>query len=352
MKKKEKSKISQLAKPQEKGESLLQVEDLSIDLKTTTGKISLTDRVSLSLMSGEKFGLVGESGSGKTITAHALMGFLPSPGGRLGNGSVFFQGRNIFDASPKELNDLRGNQIALICQEPGSSMNPILTIRRQLEEVFRNHPSHQEDPEKRIYSLLEEVGFSEPERVLNSYPYQLSGGMIQRVVIVMALLLKPSLLIADEPTTALDVTIQAQIMELLDKLCQEEGTTLILITHNLGLIAQYTQRLAVMYSGRIVETGKVSDFLSNTLHPYSRALLKSFPDLRYKKELYPIRGQVPSPSEYEDGCRFRQRCDYAMEKCSSMPILKTYGSQGSACFWNDLPLKEEKKKFPKGERVQ
>ncbi len=320
--------------------AILKVEDLSIGFANDEGVTAITDRVNFELRRGEVLGLVGESGCGKTVTALSLLRLLPSPGGRVLAGRILFDpdgvgakpATDILAMSQEELRDLRGDRIAMIFQEPSAALNPLMTIQQQLREVFDYH-AYSGDPDVRIRELLRRVGFADPDRILSGYPHELSGGMLQRVVIAMALLLKPAVIIADEPTTALDVTVQAQIMELLVELQREEGTTVLLITHNLGLIAQYADRLAVMYAGRIVEEAPVEDFLAQPLHPYSRGLLAALPDLYGDrgKALQPIGGQVPRPKDYDDGCRFRERCPRAFEACTARPHLQTAerGEQGA-----------------------
>lgn len=330
---------------------LLRVEDLSIGFASsdTATITAITDRVSFTLNRGEVLGLVGESGCGKTVTALSLLRLLPSPGGVIINGRIHFQDRDLLQVSSDELRDIRGNDIAMIFQEPSAALNPLMTIAGQLGEVFQYHADNAEaqNPESRIRELLNRVGFADPDRVLKSYPHQLSGGMLQRVVIAMALLLKPSIVIADEPTTALDVTVQAQIMELLVELQREAGTAVLLITHNLGLIAQYADRLAVMYAGRIVEQAPVPEFLANPLHPYSQGLLAALPDVTQRKRLQPIEGQVPRPAEYDDGCRFRDRCERRGElgdptQCESRPRLTSVSEspakQREVACWLSNPL--------------
>ncbi len=321
-------------------DTVLEVQNLSIgfasegrtgdesDSQTVT---AITDRVNFELRRGEVLGLVGESGCGKTVTALALLRLLPSPGGRILDGRILFQGRDILGLDHDALRKLRGGEISMIFQEPSAALNPLMTIEGQLFEVFQYHELSEAPgisaPEKRIRELLERVGFADPDRILKAYPHQLSGGMLQRVVIAMALLLKPAIVIADEPTTALDVTVQAQIMELLVELQREEGTSVLLITHNLGLIAQYAERLAVMYAGRIVEDAPVESFLKEAHHPYSQGLLAALPDITRQKRLQPIDGQVPRPAEYDDGCRFRERCTRRSEvappsRCEERPHLR------------------------------
>lgn len=322
---------------------VLKVEDLSIGFASeeaagtagsaaaTENVTAITDCLNFELRRGEVLGLVGESGCGKTVTALALLRLLPSPGGRILNGRIQFQGRDILQLEHDELRKLRGSEISMIFQEPSAALNPLMTIEGQLFEVFAYHDLTEApgiaSPEQRIRELLNRVGFADPDRILKSYPHQLSGGMLQRVVIAMALLLKPAIVIADEPTTALDVTVQAQIMELLVELQREEGTSVLLITHNLGLIAQYAERLAVMYAGRIVEDAPVEEFLAQAHHPYSQGLLAALPDVTQQKRLQPIDGQVPRPADYDDGCRFRDRCHRRSEVspadlCEQRPHLQ------------------------------
>jgi oligopeptide/dipeptide ABC transporter ATP-binding protein len=286
----------------------------------------LCEDISISVKAGEMLGLIGESGCGKSITALAATGLLPEPGG-YAHGEVLVNGQSVFSMKPDDLRRLRGAEVGVIFQEPAQALNPLLTIGKQLNEVFEFHEEQAAErnlkARERIPALLSRVGFADPERLLSTYPHELSGGMLQRVVIVMALLLKPSLIIADEPTTALDVTVQAQIMKLLVELKTEEQCSVLLITHNMGLVAQYADRLAVMYAGRIIEESPVEVFLSDPAHPYSRGLLDAIPDLSRKHELKAIAGQVPSPSEYDDGCRFRNRCPKAFDACSKpVPLIE------------------------------
>ncbi len=255
---------------------LLTVNNLSIGVKEGEQIKSLTKDVSFSIKPAEIFSLVGGSGSGKSITAMACLGLLPEPGGVIQSGTIHFEGLNIFKQLEENLRKIRGRDISVIFQEPGSALNPIMTIESQLKEIFNHHPVDF-DPQERINSLLKRVGFGEPHRILNSYPYQLSGGMQQRVMIALSLMLSPKILIADEPTTALDVTIQAQIMDLLLSLQEESGMAILFITHNLALVAQYADRVAVMQEGRIVEEMDLEEGINNLMHPYSQELLRCIP---------------------------------------------------------------------------
>ncbi|MBF0432971.1 MAG: ABC transporter ATP-binding protein [Fibrobacteria bacterium] len=286
--------------------------------------VEVVDQVSFSINEAEVFGLAGESGCGKSVTALSVLRLLPMPASRILSGEILFRGRDILKMSIEDMRALRGAEISMIFQEPFSALNPLQTIKRQLEECYDYHPLQEKkgNLRGRINTILRRVGFSDPGRILAAYPHELSGGMLQRIVIAMALLLKPGLVIADEPTTALDVTVQAQIMELLRELQKESGTAILLITHNLNLIAQYANRLAVMYAGRIVEENQVQDFIRHPQHPYTLGLLKALPNLASKTELVPIPGQVPQPSEFESGCRFRQRCGEAFDSCTAKPELK------------------------------
>ncbi len=318
------------------GQPLLEVEDLSIGFAGDGAPTAITDKVSFKIHPGEAYGLVGESGCGKSVTCLSLLKLLPVPGGKVLSGRVLFQGRDILTMPPEELRKLRGGSIGMIFQEPGAALNPLWPIHRQLLEPFQYHP-FEGDPVKHIRSLLDRVGIADPDRVLAAYPHQLSGGMLQRVMIAMALSLNPALLIADEPTTALDVTVQAQIMELIEDLRKEFSTAVLMITHNLNLIAQYADRVAVMYAGRIVEEAPVADFLERTLHPYSAGLLGALPRLDAVGSgaalLRPIPGQVPRPADYLAGCRFRDRCPHAFEPCGAKPDRFPAGPGHTvACF--------------------
>ena len=312
---------------------LLEVENLSIGFGSDQGTIAITDQVSFRIEAGEAYGLVGESGCGKSVTCLALLKLLPVPGGRILSGRILYKGRDILAMSHEELRRLRGGEIGMIFQEPGAALNPLWPIRKQLLEPFQYH-AYAGDPLERITSLLNRVGIADTARVLEAYPHQLSGGMLQRVMIAMALSLNPSLLIADEPTTALDVTVQAQIMELLQDLRSEFGAAVLMVTHNLNLVAQYADRVGVMYAGRLVEESRVDDFLERPLHPYSEGLLAALPRLdRAHGSLHPIPGQVPRPADYLTGCRFRDRCPHAFAPCPQKPDQFPAGQGHTvACF--------------------
>lgn len=311
--------------------AVVEVQNLSIGFYGQPAPV--VDGISFHIKKGEIYGLVGESGCGKTITGLSLLRLLPSPAGYIAGGKIRFLDQEVTDLSDENMRKIRGAGISMIFQEPSAAMNPVYTIGRQLREPFAYH-SYSGNQDQRIFELLKRVGFADPERVLDSYPHQLSGGMLQRIVIAMALLLKPALIIADEPTTALDVTIQAQIMELLVEMQKETGASVLLITHNLGLIAQYADRVAVMYAGKIVEESPVDSFIEKPFHPYSNGLMKAIPDITlFPPKLSPIPGNVPAPHEYGSGCRFRSRCSRAFEPCDKEPpFIEIEKDRKTACF--------------------
>ncbi len=298
---------------------LLSVRDLSTAFETETGLVTVVDHVSFELEAGETLGLVGESGCGKSVTALSIMGLLPRPSGRVKGGDVLFKDENLTRASPERLREIRGNRIAMIFQEPMTALNPVQRIGRQLAETYTLHEPElkSSDVTEKTLRLLEQVGIPAPESRLYDYPHQLSGGMRQRVMIAMALARHPDILIADEPTTALDVTIQAQILELLRELQRDTGMAIIFITHDLGVIAELCSRVVVMYAGRIAEQATVKSIFEHPLHPYTRGLLGSIPRLEDEPKtlLTTIPGIVPGIEELPDGCRFSNRCAYARDQC-------------------------------------
>ncbi len=307
---------------------LLQVLDLSIGIKKPNLTVQLTEGVSFELSAGKIHGLIGESGCGKSISSLAIMGMLPEPGGTLIAGSVRFKGENIYHMDELALNSLRGDKISMIFQEPFAAMNPLVRVGDQMLEIFEYH-SVDFDRHQKIRNLLDEVGLSDHRRILKSYPHELSGGMLQRIIIAMALLLDPEVLIADEPTTALDVTVQAQIMSLIVQLCKERKMSVLLISHNISLMAQYADFISVMYAGQIVESNEIKAFLSRPSHPYSRGLMGAVPSLdRENKKIISIPGQVPEPGNYPQGCRFNGRCVDATEQCLNEPPNKNLENGG------------------------
>ena len=284
--------------------------------------LQVTDHVSFDIFPGEFFALVGESGCGKSVTAMSILRLLPWPSAKIVNGEILFgqDARDLVKLPLKELQSVRGSEIACIFQEPMQALNPVVTIKKQLLEVFKfgavskgavSAPSRnaQNDPLDVIREQLRLAGFTDPDRVLNSYPHELSGGMLQRVCIVMALLPKPKLIIADEPTTALDVTVQAQVLAVLKEMAEKTGTAVLLITHNMGIVSQYAHRVAVMYAGRIVEEGPVREVINHPMHPYTQGLLAAIPESHSDLHtLASIPGSVPHPKDFAKGCRFADRC--------------------------------------------
>ena len=313
---------------EEKPDCLLRVSDLSIGIDRPEGVLALTDRVSFHLLEGEILGLIGESGCGKSISSLAIMGMLPEPGGTLLTGEVSFRDRNLFQLDESGLNQLRGQNISMIFQEPFAAMNPLIRVGEQMLEVFDYH-SVDFDKHQKINDLLNEVGLTDHARILKSYPHELSGGMLQRIMIAMSLLLDPDLLIADEPTTALDVTVQAQIMNLIVRLKRERKMSVLLISHNISLMAQYTDRISVMYAGQIVESNDTASFLDDPKHPYSKGLMHAIPSLDQREgKILSIPGQVPEPGKYLPGCRFKSRCRYATDECLAEPPEKNLKNHG------------------------
>jgi peptide/nickel transport system ATP-binding protein len=304
---------------------LLSVRDLRTWFFTDAGTSRAVDGVSFDIEEGEAVGIVGESGCGKTITSLSVMGLVPAPPGRIMEGSsIRFREEELVGLPERRLRKIRGNSIAMIFQEPMSSLNPVYSAGSQIEETLRLHRGLSNKEARRVgIELLREVGIPEPERRFDEYPHQLSGGMRQRVMIAMALSCEPGLLIADEPTTALDVTIQAQILALLAELRRRRRMALLLITHDLGVVAEVCDRVIVMYAGEIVESGPVKEIFLRPRHPYTRGLLESLPAARNPGEaLRPIPGTVPTPTAWPSGCRFRERCPHAWERCASeMPPL-------------------------------
>ena len=296
----------------------------------------LSMMLSFDIKKGEIVGLVGESGCGKSVTSLSIMQLLKDTPGKVTNGEVIFQGRNLLDASKKEMLDIRGDKMSMIFQEPMSSLNPSMRIDKQMIEGIRLHtPLTKAEARKKAADILSQVGIPDPQRVLKNYPHQLSGGMSQRVMIAMAMSCEPDLLIADEPTTALDVTIQAQILELMKKIQQDKGMSILLITHDLGVVAEMCSRVIVMYAGKIVEEAPVEILFANPTHPYTQGLIASVPKLGSGVKVLPsIPGSVPDLSAMPKGCRFAPRCKYATEKChQEQPELLSVGEKQKCRCW-------------------
>jgi oligopeptide transport system ATP-binding protein len=326
---------------------LLEVKNLKTQFFTQDGVVRAVDDVSFYVMPGETLGVVGESGSGKSITGLSLMRLIPSPPGKIVNGEVIFNGRNVLTMSDEQVRSIRGNEIAMIFQDPMTSLNPVLTINRQISESLILHMGmNKEQAKQRAIELLAMVGIPEPADRVDQYPHQFSGGMRQRVMIAMALSCNPKLLIADEPTTALDVTIQAQILDLMRNLQTETGAGVIMITHSMGVVAGMADRVQVMYAGHIVETASTEEIFANPRHPYTVGLMKSIPrlDARTKSKLEPIRGLPPDLIDLPDICPFVPRCNYAQEKCEQKnpPLLEVKPGHFSACwFWEDVHKEDD-----------
>ncbi len=297
-------------------EPLLNVAHLRIEFNTRRGTLVAVDDISFDVMPGEVFGVVGESGAGKSLTGQAIIGLLEPPG-RIAAGEIRLDGRRIDNLPYGQMRRLRGRQIGMIFQDPLTSLNPLYTVGRQLVETIQTHTSmNHEEARRRAVSLLEDVGIPAADKRIDHYPHQFSGGMRQRVVIALALCANPRLVIADEPTTALDVSIQAQIILLLKQLCEQYDTAVILITHDMGVIAEISDRVAVMYAGRIVEIGGVREVVKNARHPYARGLMGAIPSLHRRVEkLNQIDGSMPRLTEIPSGCAFHPRCPQAFERC-------------------------------------
>ena len=322
-------------------EPLLSIEDLVVEFKTEDGVVHAVDGVSYELYPGEILGIVGESGSGKSVSTLALLGLIPMPPGRIVNGTAMFKGRDLLKLKKRELRKIRGNDVAMIFQDPMTSLNPVLTVGRQLGEAIKTHFPDQKDAEvkKRVIDLLRLVGVPNPETRYTQYPHEFSGGMRQRAMIAMGMSNSPSLLIADEPTTALDVTIQAQVLEVLKRVQRETEAATILITHDLGIVAEMCDRVLVMYAGHIVESGTVEMIFRSPRHPYTIGLMNSLPKLTEDEEwLEPITGAPPSLINLPPGCPFHPRCFLARERCrqENPPLAPVEGSTHlSACHFSE-----------------
>ncbi len=312
---------------------ILSVRDLSVAFGKDPS-VQVTDNVSFDICEGEFFALVGESGCGKSVTAMSLVGLLPRPSAKVVSGSAFFDGKDLLKLSTPELQKVRGHRISVIFQEPMQALDPVRTIRSQLREALPE--CSEKESLQRIREGLASAGFSDIGRVLSAYPCEMSGGMLQRICIVMALLPEPRLIIADEPTTALDVTVQAMVLQVLKDMAQKAGTAVLLITHNMGIVAQYAKRVAVMYAGRMMECGTSREVILSPMHPYTQGLIaaipKGFSDV---SRMEPIPGNVPAPSEFVDGCRFAARCRFAEERCAENPPRIGDERHFAYCFKNE-----------------
>ncbi|WDI40444.1 ABC transporter ATP-binding protein [Bremerella sp. P1] len=334
-------------KPSGTGKVLLEVRDLAVEFRTEDGTFKAVRGVDFDLRAGETLGIVGESGSGKSVTNLAMLGLIPQPPGKITSGSAMYNGKDLLKMSDKELASIRGNRIAMIFQDPMTTLNPFLTIDEQLTEVTRKHLGlSYKDALDRAIEMLEKVGIPGAKRRVFNYPHEFSGGMRQRVVIAMALSCDPEILIADEPTTALDVTIQAQILELMQQLQEEHNTAIVMITHDLGVIANMATDVLVMYAGRKVEQAKAHDLFADPRHPYTLGLLNSIPriDEEVGAQLSPVAGQPPDMSEPIPGCSFYPRCPYRVDDCQKIdpPLVQVDTGTAHACIRDvtqiDLPV--------------
>jgi oligopeptide/dipeptide ABC transporter ATP-binding protein len=325
-------------------DTLLGVRDLTVELTTRDGVVPVIDNLSFDLQSGGNLSFVGESGCGKSMTALALMGLLPQPAGRIASGQILFNNEDLAQASDARLREIRGNDISMIFQEPMTSLNPVYTIGEQIAEVLRRHRNmDRADANARAVELLDAVHIPSPASRVDDYPHQLSGGQRQRVMIAIALACEPKLLIADEPTTALDVTVQAQIFDLLTELQDKTGTAIMLITHDMGAVAKMSEDIIVMYAGRKVEQGKVAQVIRHPAHPYTRGLIAAVPHLlphitEDRPELLEIPGIVPPLSQFgQDRCLFASRCDYASDQCRQQRPQEIVNDQRqlAACWHTD-----------------
>lgn len=317
---------------------ILEVNDLVTSFDTEAGRIRAVDRVSFKVGKGRTLGVVGESGCGKSVTALSIMRLLPNPSGKIEQGEIRFEGKDIAKLPPEEMQKIRGRKISMIFQEPMTALNPVHQIGKQIGEVFRLHYRGMNDAEiiKESINLLDKIGMPDPKKRIHEYPHQISGGMRQRVMIAMALACRPDILIADEPTTALDVTIQAQILDLIHALQQDTNMSVIFITHDLGVIAEICDDVVVMYAGQVVENAPVLALFESPKHPYTKGLLASIPKLETKRKsrLSIIEGRVPSLDELPKGCRFSNRCPYVMDICKaeSPPLIDIDGKHSASCY--------------------
>lgn len=319
-----------------KTETIVSVENLKTYFYTEDGVVPAIDGVSFEIRKGETLAIVGESGSGKSVTSLSIMGLIPSPPGRIEAGDIHFHNESLLDKTEKEMRQIRGNQISMIFQEPMTSLNPVYKIGDQImESIILHQKLTKNEAKKEVVRLLNLVGIPEPERRINQYPHELSGGMRQRVMIAIALACNPEVLIADEPTTALDVTIQNQILALMKKLKNETNMSIMLITHDLGVVAEMADRVVVMYSGQVVEQGDIYTIFENPKHPYTEGLLKSMPSVEKRSgKLYAIDGVVPNPLNLPKGCRFAPRCEYATDLCrEEMPDIQSLSDDEVVRCW-------------------
>jgi oligopeptide transport system ATP-binding protein len=329
-----------------KDEKVLEIKNLRTYFYIQEGELKAVDGLSYYINKGESVGLVGESACGKSVSALSIMRLIPYPPGIIVGGEIIFQGKDLMQATEAEMRHIRGNRIAMVFQEPTTSLNPVLTVRRQISEALELHRGmKKKESSQETVRLLKLVGIPDPEKRTNDYPFQFSGGMQQRIMIAMALSCNPALLICDEPTTSLDVTVQAQLLEIIDDLRARFGTSVIIITHNLGIVARYVDRVNVMYAGKMVETAPTEELYERPCHPYTIGLLASVPrlDVSKKKQLRMIEGLPPNLAHLPGGCSFHPRCEYAMPRCKVEfpPLEKVGDNHYRACFAELSKLKKQ-----------
>ena len=311
-------------------ETILEIKDLCVEFQTVEGTVHAVDHLNYTLHKGEKLGIVGESGSGKSVSSLGMMQLIPNPPGRITGGEILYHGKDLVKASEKEMQKIRGNEISMIFQEPMTSLNPIIKCGRQIAESLRLHRGmKKKEAMEEAVRMMRAVGIANPEVRAHEYPHQMSGGMRQRVMIAMALACQPQILIADEPTTALDVTIQAQILDLIRELNESMGTSVVFITHDLGVVSELCDTVIVMYTGHIVEQAPVKELFESPKHPYTKGLLNAIPKItRERNPLETIEGMVPNPTERIEGCSFSPRCPYATDQCRKAEPPMTELSDG------------------------
>lgn len=316
--------------------TLVEFKNLETHFNTGEGIVKAVNNVSFKIKEGETVCVVGESGCGKSVTAMSLMRLIPSPPGKIVGGEIFFDGKDVLKFTEKELMEMRGNDISVIFQEPMTSLNPVFKIGEQIcEAIILHQHLSKDEAEKKAIEVLKIIGIARAEEIMKSYPHELSGGMRQRIMIAMAVCCNPKLLIADEPTTALDVTIQAQILDLMRDIKEKLNTSILLITHDLGVVAEMADYVVVMYAGKVIEEAPVIELFKNPLHPYTKGLLKSKPSVSGNEtRLYSIPGQVPNPVGMPDNCYFNERCDRCMDKCKdNQPTLINVGNRHKVSCW-------------------
>lgn len=313
---------------------LLEVNNLKVSFNTIYGRVTAVDGVSFCVNNGEILGIVGESGSGKSVTSLSIMNLIEKEKGGFVEGEVLFEGTDLLKLKEKEMCNIRGNKISMIFQEPMTSLNPVFNVYKQINEVFKTHGrKNNEENKEKIINILEQLNIPKPESILKKYPFELSGGMRQRIMIAMAIACNPQIIIADEPTTALDVTTQAEILDLLKKITQRTNSSIMLITHDLGIIAELAQRVIVMYRGKVVEQCNVLKFFDSPFHPYSKGLINAMPN-NFDKRFYSISGNVPSIYEEIEGCAYASRCPNCMEICKKkVPQMRQIEDDHSVACW-------------------